>query len=91
MSKREEEWLLLKDTVVPASLCSQTNVPIPFILLQGAEQFLRALHGPQARLIKEQLKTEPGDNRNQKKTKNVRYKKCFSATWPKYSVTPFHT
>lgn len=45
MSQREQEGFLLQHTVVPAFLCHQANVPIPFIFLQGAEQFIRRLHG----------------------------------------------
>lgn len=44
---------------MPAFFCHQSYVPVSFIFLQGAEQLLRRLHGPQAGLIKQQLETEP--------------------------------
>lgn len=52
MTQRKQEGLLLEDAVMPAFLCYQADVPVPFIFLQSAEQLLQGLHGPQARLIK---------------------------------------
>lgn len=61
MSQGEQKGFLLQHAVMPAFLCNQADVPVPFILLQGAEQLISGLHGAQTCLIKQQLKTEPED------------------------------
>lgn len=41
MSQGEQEGFLLQHAVVPAFLCHQADVPVPLVLLQGAEQLVR--------------------------------------------------
>lgn len=59
MSQGEQEGFLLQNAVVPAFLCHQADVPVPLVFLQGAEQLVGRLHGAEARLVKQQLETEP--------------------------------